>query len=74
MSLRDDAKNHCEFMQPDCTCTLMMAMQSEDDPRCKLFRDEPTDCRYLRLYVMNGHGDRATFRGGRAREKRAVSN
>ena len=54
MSLRDDAATWCEFIRPDRTCTLMEALESEPDARCRYWRDEPGDCRYLRHVVLKG--------------------
>ncbi len=56
----------CEYINPDKTCALMIALSGETDPRCKLYRDEPQDCRYLRLFVLKGRG---LYRGGRARRQ-----
>ncbi|MNJ47745.1 hypothetical protein D3C77_429120 [compost metagenome] len=38
------ASTWCEYYRPDSTCVLMQALQSETDPRCKVFRDPPADC------------------------------
>lgn len=63
---RTDTKQ-CEFINPDKTCVLMQGLADETDPRCKLWRDDPKDCTYLRLYVLKGRG---LHRGGWARRKR----
>ncbi|MFB6362498.1 hypothetical protein ACFCP7_00370 [Paenibacillus elgii] len=49
--MKDRAKTYCEFLRPDASCALMAALATESDPRCKLWRDPPADCRYLRLVV-----------------------
>jgi|GEM_PF-4012856 len=56
MSNAEHAARYCGFIRPDRTCALMEALQSEVDPRCKYWRDEPEQCRYLKYVVMRGRG------------------
>lgn len=73
MYIKEDAATWCDLINSDRTCPLMIGLSTEEDQRCKLFRDEQQDCRYFRLYVMSGRGRRANYRGGRKREQREQS-
>ncbi|MEI2284430.1 hypothetical protein [Paenibacillus polysaccharolyticus] len=62
---REDTRQ-CEYINPDKTCAIMMALSGETDPRCKLWRDKLEVCRYLKYHVLKGRG---LYRGGRARKQ-----
>lgn len=51
---KERARQWCDMYEPGCACRLMRALETEQDPRCKLYRDEPQECRYLKHVILGG--------------------
>lgn len=49
---RKDAVNYCDMIRPDGRCALMAALVTENDDRCKYYRDRLEECRYLRYFIL----------------------
>lgn len=54
----ETARNHCDYYRPGGICTIMQALKTQTDGRCKYVREKPERCTYLESYVLKGRGQK----------------